>query len=1094
MSHENDSAPSSIEKMKNKFIDEDFHKDKSQYVQNNKANASFDTKVSNKRFNISHEIDQSPPKSGHQYIDEIEQTEVSFNLDDSNENHRPVFEEIGKNLFDRISYQNPEFQQHFSGAISESFNLSMSSDIIDSKNEISFNDLDSSKLKTYLLNSLGTITEIYYLIRQIRKGTHRELDPNSKSCSEISFHNSQNYFSYSINFPLEIKQKIFDELGLVENILINPELLNITDENNFIAHVTDQKLSYKINERAIIFEYQTFDVKEPCIVEKNKYNLEAVINKKFQNRFEDKELRLYPKQFPGFLYFLPSFKNMEFSTRFIPNLDSVKQVIQNESFQMQFPLISFRSPKILFESNKSTVKLIKTGIRPDLFAIRLIKIPIIQEMIEENNLKNAEKFLNCHFSIFFLDICQNVIINGNTDIEFYIKNFFQVIRSLSFNDSLTSNIRTYFQSQFNIVENIIKYIKEAIHPQLKNKKGIFEAKKIFDLTFIMQFIYKNFSFPLNFVMDPTNLNQEDVNILLFNEIISFSSLFDNYLDLIDFKYSNIPELKNCILLDIFGNPIPFKSYESNNFTNLKRENSVINLIKDKFRGKFNEQDFDQFSKLILQDKLNEIKDDHKLILISDDQNHLFYGFINQKTKYQINYGIKVNGDMEGFLIKIQKGSLNYNFFVKQLFCCSNYFNDHFNKRIQDIQNSTVKISQNSSNQRSFDFLEIQTSTFPLVYHNNLWIEILGYVILENLDLCPKLMFIKSFYDMKTYIITEGLDKNLYEFADQSGSIQENLFKLSNNVQLFNQSMINVHVLKLFVHYILLFNDFHDGNFAFKFVTLLFKQKESIPIIQSISLIDLWPCPTFLHVKDLFLIDNLNPTDIGERQKTILHKIYDIFKSINGINQKYKFKNIDFNYFMPTLNYLTFRKIIGQIFDKLNFASKEITIMNDKFITSIFLSKYVSILIEFISKLDIAFTQFDNEALNVYLNHIICNTNNFINYLSKLLKLDKELNGVQISYYDNNTTCYDITTKKTEMSKWDCKIKKDFMVDKYLLVLITKRELTNEEIHDNVMRISSNNSDKKLLNRVYIFNNPLDYDLFTIKMIKNGAANLLKYYI
>lgn len=98
---------------------------------------------------------------------------------------------------------------------------------------------------------------------------------------------------------------------------------------------------------------------------------------------------------------------------------------------------------------------------------------------------------------------------------------------------------------------------------------------------------------------------------------------------------------------------------------------------------------------------------------------------------------KETGSMEGFIIRITRDSIFQDFYCKNLFCCSNNYQDYIHTQIIYKENLKIPIPRglyeiSYNDVCKYSKLRINESTLPLIYHQNIYVKMLGYKILEGL--------------------------------------------------------------------------------------------------------------------------------------------------------------------------------------------------------------------------------------------------------------------------------------------------------------------------------------------------------------------------
>lgn len=183
----------------------------------------------------------------------------------------------------------------------------------------------------------------------------------------------------------------------------------------------------------------------------------------------------------------------------------------------------------------------------------------------------------------------------------------------------------------------------------------------------------------------------------------------------------------------------------------------------------------------------------------------------------------------------------------------------------------------------------------------------GYKLLRALKLCPRLNFYHSVFSIKTYVIIEQIPR-CFMFHDTC--FVSKALENSDFDKVFS-SMKIIHQMRM-IHCLFLFNDFHDNNYALSIRD---------GIVENISIIDIWTCPLFLPVIELFKkVSFLEP-------ESFMELIYNIFNQ--RIEEKIKSTSAP-NYFYY-LNLECFENMFKSIAQK-NISISTVIFKNDELIS------------------------------------------------------------------------------------------------------------------------------------------------------------------
>lgn len=438
----------------------------------------------------------------------------------------------------------------------------------------------------------------------------------------------------------------------------------------------------------------------------------------------------------------------------------------------------------------------------------------------------------------------------------------------AFGSKEVDELDDWFSDTLNTVQRCINYFIEIITSS--KKISIIEKLSYEDFSQLMltfRFIFNNFLHPYNYIQ--VIADDETMQNLLFNEIMCFSNIFSTLLEdlFTSLQPCSIPFIQNFVLADIFGNRIAF--IPSN-----ERQQSITtfcgNSIQETFTFNYNS------SISITYRKVGE--NSCSQYSIGD---------------YFITYSPKSQGSTFGIIIEIERKSdksFHHQIFCKELFYFSKSFTQTLYERVFVI-GVKAKIPDSQDIKQSHIIMKMDLNYYNLffIFHNDPHIEMLGYSLLNALDLCPRLTFFRSVFDLKTYIMMEKIPSiyKFYEFEEFSEALS------TFSIEQLREAMILFHQLKI-IHCLFLFCDFHNQNIAL-----------NVDIqngIKSIQLIDQWPCQSFFPVAGLF-----NP--ICYQNSTAF-----IGACYNRFNRLFleEFQDIKASYYK--LTYDSFLRIVIRIYD------------------------------------------------------------------------------------------------------------------------------------------------------------------------------------
>lgn len=614
----------------------------------------------------------------------------------------------------------------------------------------------------------------------------------------------------------------------------------------------------------------------------------------------------------------------EFLQSFIKNIKLINNIEAN--YEIQLPKLSIKTSYLDFCLRKQK-NWFSDGIRLDLiirnFATRetFRKAFHISQKIEESfNFNNLLDFFpkfqsnpNVLFTIIHAMNQHKIsFLNEYEDIYLYLNNKFD-----DFQNFLQKKITEF-------IELLTQIKRRATLKQLN-------YSEVSEIMFLFRFIFKNLHYPYNCFIDIHPYQKQYIRII-FHEFFVFSSitkLLPNIFS--ELIVGQIPFSEGeFYLIDLLGHKTVFKKSQRDE-TQLDCCSGDVHI--ETFR-------FNYFQNVILG---NEIYD--------EVYNNPYLTFGNYKMKFVE----KSSGSTEGFIIRItdHKNVVLHNIFCKQLFCFSSNFVYALQDRIKVVggKSNMPEINLSSSYYRTLT-ITLGNQSLYMLYHNDPIIEMFGYSLLKALEMCPNFIFHRSIFDFKTYILMNEVDKK-YAFYEV-----KNLKKTVNNysqIQIFNSLKV-IHNMKI-IHGIFLLNDFHDENYA------LYIQSNQV---ESISIIDLWPCPIFLPVYELF-----RPA-MYTHIRSNLELFYNIFYE-NFPNKRQIMLN--------KINYECFSKIIKLLFQKVQLDDK-IEIIGKKFISCLIVDAFVNQNFNYFIQNDLLSVQTNKDVMKIYRKHTSFNVKKFIEYFVK----------------------------------------------------------------------------------------------------------------
>lgn len=270
-------------------------------------------------------------------------------------------------------------------------------------------------------------------------------------------------------------------------------------------------------------------------------------------------------------------------------------------------------------------------------------------------------------------------------------------------------------------------------------------------------------------------------------------------------------------------------------------------------------------------------------------------------------------------------------YCKELFCFSERYQENYQQRINYFK-QIVKIRKEPISKKEYsrlanickqiplysDYVDLQYENMvtQYVYHFNAHVELFGYYLFKNLEICPEFTVYRSEFDSKTYIVMKSLS-NCYHFCRDIDPTT----LCNTTISGLCHSTIKLHYLRV-IHQVFFLSDFHESNVALKF------EGDNV---EDINIIDLWPtfCP--LEMNMISDYESLKKTMNGQKCQVAGDEniVSDaLYTKLNSLDEQVLFGDPVVYDIMLTkewrfkmLTYHTYDEIFRKIID--NFSKKHI---------------------------------------------------------------------------------------------------------------------------------------------------------------------------
>lgn len=262
---------------------------------------------------------------------------------------------------------------------------------------------------------------------------------------------------------------------------------------------------------------------------------------------------------------------------------------------------------------------------------------------------------------------------------------------------------------------------------------------------------------------------------------------------------------------------------------------------------------------------------------------------NDRKRCTFTYEKKERGSCSGLIINFFYDEVFVRrLYCKELYCSSEQYPKMYQIRL-DIVKQTVRTKKGPISVNEYsklanicsqippysEYVELQYENFvtQFVYHFNAHVELFGYYLLRNLEICPEFTVYRSEFDSKTYIIMESLNDCYYFCRDIDPTTLCN-----TTINGLCHSTIKLHYMRA-IHQVFFLSDFHESNVALKI------EGDNV---EDINIIDLWPSYCPLEINVISDYESLKRTMNGQTNQVAVDETIvsdELYTKLNSLDEQ-----------------------------------------------------------------------------------------------------------------------------------------------------------------------------------------------------------------